>query len=136
MAVIRALCRLLLLSFSLCPGAVLGAELANARYSLRPLTGDAIELKAAGVPVQQLSAEFTVMYSERDPGFGMNRVGRFDRALPRPFPSLPAVAIRWAFYADDETAPARELDALGITGEIHIEVNSRGERMLEYEPRG
>ena len=114
------------------PRAADSSELTNGQYALTRLADHSVEVKVDAVPVQRLAPEFAVMFSERDPGFSMNRVGRFDRALPRPFPSLPAFAQRWAFYADDSAAPARELEALGVKGDIAMVVNSKGERILRY----
>ncbi len=113
-----------------------GDELANDRYTLTCLADHSVAVKAGDLPVQRLAPEFTVMFSERDPGFSMNRIGRFDWPQPRPFPSLPLFAQRWAFYADDPASPAREMDALGMRGDIAVTVNSLGERFFCYHDAG
>jgi hypothetical protein len=64
----------------------------SGRATLRCLADHVVEVKVPVLSGQRLAAEFTVMYSARDPGFGMNRVGRFDRSSPRPFRSLPVFA--------------------------------------------
>ena len=110
--------------------AALDSEVTNRDYILSLQTDHAVEVLAHDLTPQQLTADFTVMYSPRDPGFSMNRIGRFDRGLPRPFPALPAFAQRWAFYADDPDSPAREVEALCLKGDNNITVNSRGERFI------
>jgi hypothetical protein len=112
------------------------AAVTNRDYVLCLRADHSVEVRTHDLPSLQLTAEFTVMYSARDPGFSMNRIGRFDRGLPRPFPALPAFAQRWAFYADDPKAPAREVDALGLKGTMSITVNSRGERLIRWQDTG
>lgn len=112
------------------PHLAFGSELTNSQCSLTRQPDHSVEVKVGDIPTQRLAAEFTVMFSESDPGFSMNRVGRFDRVLPPPFPSLPVFAQRWAFHADAPATPSHELDALGMKGEIAVAVNSRGERLF------
>lgn len=109
-----------------------GSKLANARYVLARLPDHSIEVQVDSIPTQKLAGKFTVMYSERNPGFSMNRIGPFDRDIGRPFPSVRALAQRWAFYGDDPAAPSREIDAIGVKGDITLSVNSKGERTLHF----
>ncbi len=107
--------------------------LKNQQYELTLLPDNSIEVKAEDVPVQKLVGEFIVMYSERNLGFGINRIGRFDRRQPSPYPRMPTLAQRWAFYSNDPKSPNKETDLLGAKGDIKIVVNSRGERTFVYK---
>jgi len=108
------------------------STLSNRQYELTVGSDHGIDLAVAGVPAQRLLPEFTVMYSDRNPGFGMNHIARFNGDSPRPFPSLPWFAQRWAFYSNDPAAPARDYDPLGATSDITLTVNSAGQRFLHY----
>lgn len=109
--------------------------LANDQYRLTLRADHSVTVEVRDVPVQTLTGEFTVLYSARDPGFTMNRVGPFNLGRPKPFPPLPLIAQRWSFYSNDPDAPTRELDPLGVAGEIAVDINSHGERSWSFRNR-
>lgn len=105
----------------------------NNEYTLTPGPDHGIQVQSGHLPPQMLGAEFTVMYSERNPGFSVNRSGRFDRMTAKPFPDKPLYAQRWSLYSDDPADPGKEIKALDVAGDIRITVNSVGERFLHYK---
>jgi hypothetical protein len=110
-----------------------GAPLENDSYTLTLQPDHGVRVRSGALPAQVLGAEFTVMYSDRNPGFAVNRQGRFDRMAPRPFPGKSIYAQRWSLYSDDPADPDRETRALGVRGDVRITVNSVGERFLHYQ---
>lgn len=112
-------------------------EVSNNQYHLRLLDDNSVEVRIDGVKSYLLKPEFVVMYSDRNPGFGLNRAGRFDISYPDFYPGTGKHATRWAFYNDDPSDPEKELrDHRVDNNEIRIDLDSRGERYFTYNSAG
>ncbi len=76
------------------------ATLENDRYRLTLGSDHTVTIQVSGLPLQILQPEFTVMVSDRDPGYHVNHQN---------YPVAPRTAVRWTDYEEDLESLNRRL---------------------------
>ncbi|MDI1248296.1 MAG: hypothetical protein PSV13_05375 [Lacunisphaera sp.] len=118
--------RLLALTLFITP-LLCAATLENDRYRLEIGADHAVTLSAKGVPTQVLQPEFTVLFSERDPGYHVNHQN---------YPLAPRTAVRWSGYEEELSALNPRLASPALRELLHSQVSvtadARGARTWTY----
>lgn len=99
----------------------------NHRYTLRLNSDHSVTVETKGIPPQLLKGDFTVMSSDKDPGFARNHQNYF---------IAPRTAVRWNNYQQDTATLNRWLndpltrEMTGATG--HVTDDPKGKRIWTY----
>ncbi|MFO1447212.1 MAG: hypothetical protein U1F61_03455 [Opitutaceae bacterium] len=106
---------------------LVGATLKNDRYLLTLDANQAVTVQVSGLPPQILQPEFTVMVSDRDPGYQVNHQN---------YPVAPRTAVRWSEFEEPVESLNRRL-ALPAEREARrndavVTVDANGARTWTY----